>query len=117
MAEHTPTNIVLHQKSRELEVSFDSGETYALPYEYLRVFSPSAEVRGHGKGQEVLQTNKQDVSIEQVEPVGNYAIKIEFDDGHNTGLFTWDYLYELGSNRDSHWEDYLKRLADAGESR
>jgi DUF971 family protein len=117
MTTHIPTNIVLHQRSKVLEVTFDSGETFKLPFEYLRVFSPSAEVRGHGKGQEVLQVNKQQVGIDEVEAVGNYAVKLNYDDGHNTGLYTWDYLYELGENQDQNWQMYLDRLSAAGESR
>ena len=117
MADFQPTDIVLHQASRMLEISFDNGETFKLPYEYLRVFSPSAEVRGHGKGQEVLQTNKKSVGVENVEMVGNYAVKINFDDGHNTGLYTWDYLFELGEHHDTNWSMYLARLDEAGETR
>lgn len=117
MTTHIPTNIILHQRSRLLEVAFDNNTTFSLPYEYLRVFSPSAEVRGHGKGQEVLQVNKRDVGIDDVESMGNYAVKLNFDDGHNTGLYTWDYLYELGENQQENWQMYLDRLAAAGESR
>ena len=117
MADFQPTDIVLHQTPRLLEVSFDNGESFKLPYEYLRVFSPSAEVRGHGKGQEVLQTNKKTVGVENVEMVGNYAVKINFDDGHNTGLYTWDYLFELGEHQESNWSMYLARLDEAGATR
>jgi DUF971 family protein len=109
-----PTNIKSRTKSRVLEVSFDDGSTFELPYEYLRVFSPSAEVRGHGPGQEQLQLGKHDVVISQVEPVGNYAVKLVFDDGHNTGLFTWAYLYELGRDRPQKWQSYLDRLKELG---
>ena len=117
MAHFIPTDIVLHQKSRVLEISFDNGETFKLPYEYLRVFSPSAEVRGHGKGQEVLQTNKKHVGVDNIETVGNYALKIIFDDGHDTGLYTWDYLFELGEHQESNWQMYLARLDEAGAAR
>lgn len=117
MANFNPTDIVLHQKSRVLEISFNNGEVFKLPYEYLRVFSPSAEVRGHGKGQEVLQTNKKSVGVDNIEIVGNYALKIIFDDGHDTGLYTWDYLFELGEHHDTNWQMYLARLDDAGASR
>ena len=117
MANFIPTDIVLHQKSRFLEISFDNGETFKLPYEYLRVFSPSAEVRGHGKGQEVLQTNKKQVGVENIETVGNYALKIIFDDGHDTGLYTWDYLFELGEHQENNWQMYLARLEEAGATR
>lgn len=109
-----PTNIKSRTKSRVLEVSFDDGAVFELPYEYLRVFSPSAEVRGHGPGQEQLQLGKHEVVITQVEPVGNYAVKLVFDDGHNTGLYTWAYLYELGRDRQQKWQSYLDRLAELG---
>jgi DUF971 family protein len=112
-----PTDIKLHQKSRTLEISFDDGATFQLPCEYLRVYSPSAEVRGHGPGQEVLQVGKEDVNITNIEPVGNYAIKLEFDDGHNTGLYSWETLYELGANQDELWQDYLRKLEEAGHKR
>ena len=113
----TPTEIKLHQKSRVLEVAFDDGRSFRLPYEYLRVFSPSAEVRGHGPGQEVLQVGKRDVEIRHVEPVGSYAIQPTFSDGHATGIYSWDYLYQLGLEQDSRWTSYLKQMDDAGESR
>jgi len=113
----TPTEIRLHQKSRVLEIAFDDGRSFRLPYEYLRVFSPSAEVRGHGPGQEVLQTGKQDVQVTHIEPIGHYAIRLVFDDGHDSGLYSWKYLYELGSNRARNWQSYLDRLAAAGYSR
>lgn len=113
----TPTEIKLHQKSRMMEVSFSDGRTFELPYELLRVYSPSAEVRGHGAGQEVLQVGKQFVEISKVEPVGTYAVQPTFSDGHQTGIYSWDYLYWLGDQKDALWAQYLERLAAAGESR
>jgi len=113
----TPTEIKLHQKSRVLEVSFSDGSRFELPYEFLRVCSPSAEVRGHGPGQEVLQVGKKDVDILSLEPVGSYAVQPHFSDGHGTGIYSWDYLYDLGTNRQSLWQTYLKRLAAAGGRR
>jgi DUF971 family protein len=112
-----PTNISLHQKSRVLELEYEDGIKYELPCEYLRVYSPSAEVTGHGPGQEVLQLNKEDVNITGIEPQGNYAIKLIFDDNHDTGLYTWEYLYELGSDYTGKWNDYLERLKTAGHER
>ena len=112
-----PTEIKLHQKSRVLEVAFDDGKTFRLPYEYLRVYSPSAEVRGHGPGQEVLQTGKQSVEIRSMEAVGSYAVQPLFSDGHGTGIYSWDYLYELGENQNRLWNDYLEKLKAAGASR
>ena len=112
-----PTEIKLHQKSRVFEIAFDSGERFELPYEYLRVFTPSAEARGHGPGQEVLQVGKRDVTIERIEPVGNYAIKPVFSDGHDSGLYSWDMLYNLGRLRDELWQTYLDRLQAEGKSR
>ena len=112
-----PTEIKLHQRSRVLELHFDDGLECNLTCEYLRVYSPSAEVRGHGPGQEVLQTGKEDVGIDQLTPSGNDAIKISFDDGHDSGIFTWSYLHELGINYEAYWQDYLDRLADAGQQR
>lgn len=109
-----PTNIKSRTRSRVLEVSFDDGAVFELPYEYLRVYSPSAEVRGHGPGQEQLQLGKHEVGIRQVEPVGNYAVKLVFDDGHDTGLYTWAYLYELGRDRTQKWQNYLERLKELG---
>ena len=109
-----PTDIKLHQQSKVLEISFDDGNTFKLPCEYLRVYSPSAEVRGHGPGQEVLQVGKEDVNITNIEPIGNYAVKLEFDDGHNTGLYSWETLYQLGADYDPLWQDYLTRLEKAG---
>jgi DUF971 family protein len=112
-----PTEIKLHQKSRVLEISFADGKTFHLPCEFLRVYSPSAEVRGHGPGQEVLQTGKKDVEIARVEPVGSYAIQLDFSDGHNTGIYSWDLLYEYGLNQEEMWRQYLKRLEEAGAGR
>jgi len=112
----TPTDIKLHSKSRFLEIAFDDA-TFNLPCEYLRVFSPSAEGVGHGPGQEVLQLNKEDVNIVSIEPVGHYAVRLIYSDSHNSGLYTWDYLYELGSERVSKWSAYLEKLAQAGEAR
>lgn len=112
-----PTEITLHQQSRQLEIAFDDGTRYYLPFEFLRVHSPSAEVRGHGVGQETLQVGKQNVNLLNVEPAGSYALKMTFDDGHDSGLYTWQYLHELGENQDAMWQNYLKQLAAAGESR
>jgi DUF971 family protein len=112
-----PTEIKLHQASRVLEIAFADGSSFRLPYEFLRVYSPSAEVRGHGPGQEVLQTGKRDVAIKDVEAVGHYAIRPTFSDGHDTGIYSWDYLYELGLRHDELWHRYLERLAAAGASR
>ena len=113
----TPTEIVLHAKSRVLEISFSDGRRFELPYEFLRVYSPSAEVRGHGPGQEVLQTGKKEVDILSLEPVGSYAVQPHFSDGHATGIYSWDYLYELGVNRQAMWHSYLERLKSAGARR
>jgi len=112
-----PVEITLHQQSRELEIAFEDGARYHLPYEFLRVHSPSAEVRGHGPGQEVLQVGKQNVNVLGVEPVGSYAMKITFDDGHDSGLYTWEYLYNLGKHQDALWQDYLQRLEAASKTR
>jgi DUF971 family protein len=112
-----PTEIKLHQTSRILEVAFNDGSSFSFPYEFLRVFSPSAEVRGHGHGQEVMQVGKQDVTITGVEPVGSYAIQPSFSDGHDSGIYSWDYLFEIGKNQDMLWTRYLQQLADAGASR
>src|SRR5215468_12149630 len=112
-----PTEIRLHQKSRVMELAFSDGQRFELSYELLRVYSPSAEVRGHGPGQEVLQAGKRDVSIEQIEPVGMYAVKLVFSDGHDTGIYSWDYLYDLGVKQDANWKTYLARLDKAGKSR
>jgi DUF971 family protein len=112
-----PTEIKLHQKSRVMEITFSDGASFKLPYELLRVFSPSAEVRGHGPGQEVLQTGKRSVDISGVEPVGNYGIKPVFSDGHDTGLYSWDMLYDLGVRQEIVWQEYLARLDAAGADR
>ena len=112
-----PVEINLHQKSRVLEIIFDDGKAYRLSCEYLRVYSPSAEVRGHGPGQEVLQQGKKEVEIMAIEPVGHYAVKLVFSDGHDTGLYSWDYLYSLGENQAKLWQQYLDRLALAGVDR
>ncbi|MBK9662264.1 MAG: DUF971 domain-containing protein [Nitrosomonas sp.] len=112
-----PTEIKLHQKSRILDVSFSDGKTFHYPCEFLRVHSPSAEVSGHSPGQEVLQIGKKLVSIRSIEPVGNYAIQLNFTDGHNTGLYSWDLLYNYGLNQDNLWQRYLQRLEAAGASR
>ena len=117
MIERVPTGITLHQKSRVLEIVFSDNRSFRLPYEYLRVFSPSAEVRGHGPGQEVLQVGKRGVEIRALEPVGSYAVQPQFSDGHNTGIYSWDYLYELGENQEKYWSQYLDKLSAAGASR
>ena len=114
---HQPVSINLHKKSRLLSISYDDGKSFDLSCEYLRVHSPSAEVMGHGPGQEVLQTGKENVTIDELEPVGHYAVKLYFSDGHNTGLYTWDYLYELGINHDRYWRKYLDALKQAGIKR
>ncbi|MGE5171719.1 MAG: gamma-butyrobetaine hydroxylase-like domain-containing protein [Rudaea sp.] len=112
-----PTEIKLHQASRVLEIAFADGRHFRLPYEFLRVYSPSAEVRGHGPGQETLQAGKRDVTIASVEPVGHYALRPTFSDGHDSGIYSWDYLYDLGLRQDELWQRYLERLAAAGASR
>ena len=117
MSERMPTEITLHQKSRVLEVAFSDGRTFRLSFELLRVYSPSAEVKGHGPGQEVLQTGKRNVDIRSVEPVGSYAIQPAFSDGHGTGIYSWDYLYDLGVKQQDNWKRYLARLEQAGASR
>lgn len=117
MAKIAPTEIQLHTKSRMLEIRFEDGAHFELPCEYLRVYSPSAEVQGHGPGQEVLQIGKEDVTITAVEPVGNYAVKLVFDDGHDTGLYSWDTLYSLGANQQENWRHYLNRLRESGHER
>jgi DUF971 family protein len=109
-----PTAIKLRSQSRLLVVTFDDGRAFELPFEYLRVYSPSAEVRGHGPGQETLQLGKHEVGIRSVEPVGNYAVRLVFDDGHDSGLYTWDFLYELGATQAEKWPQYLARLAKLG---
>ena len=112
-----PIEITLHKQSRLLEIAFDDGACYRLPLEFLRVYSPSAEVRGHGPGQETLQVGKKNVGVLDIEPVGSYAIKIGFDDGHDSGLYTWEYLHDLGRNQDALWQEYLQQLEAAGASR
>lgn len=112
-----PTALTVHTQSRVLEIGFDNGASFRLPFEYLRVYSPSAEVQGHGPGQEVLQTGKRDVNVTAVEPVGNYAILIRFSDGHDSGIYSWDLLYRLGAEQEALWQDYLRRLEAAGADR
>jgi DUF971 family protein len=112
-----PTEIKLHQQSRYMEVAFSDGERYSLSYEYLRVYSPSAEVRGHGPGQETLQVGKKLVDIAKIEPVGQYAVSLTFSDGHDSGIYSWDYLYDLGKHQEAYWKSYLIRLEEAGASR
>ena len=112
-----PTEIILHQQSRLLEITFDDSVCYKMPYEFLRVHSPSAEVMGHSPGQETLQTGKKNVGVVEVLPVGSYALKIVFDDGHDSGLYTWEYLYDLGKHQAGLWQGYLERLSAAGKSR
>jgi len=119
MDTHTPqpTEIKLHQKSRILEISFAGGKTFQFPCEFLRVYSPSAEVRGHGPGQEVLQVGKKNVEIKHIEPVGTYAIQFTFSDGHDTGIYSWDLLYDYGLQQEEMWRHYLKRMEEARASR
>jgi len=112
-----PTEIKLHQVSRLLEITFDDGKTFQLTCEFLRVHSPSAEVRGHGPGQETLQSGKKNVEIKTVEPVGNYAVQLAFSDGHNTGIYSWDILYDYGARQSELWQQYLERVEKAGVSR
>lgn len=112
-----PTEINMHQKSRTLEISFDTGETFNLPAEYLRVHSPSAEVQGHAPGQGKLQVGKEDVNIENITPVGSYGVQLHFDDNHNTGIYSWDTLYDLGRNYEQYWQEYLQRLEEVGHKR
>lgn len=112
-----PTEIKLHKQSKLLEIAFDDGSRFNLPFEFLRVFSPSAEVRGHGPGQETLQVGKINVDITAVEPVGHYAVVLVFDDGHDSGIYSWDYFYDLGKHQEVYWQEYLRRLEAAGESR
>jgi DUF971 family protein len=114
---HQPTSVTVHQQSRALEVGFDDGRAFRIPFELMRVYSPSAEVQGHGPGQEVLQTGKRDVAIVSVEPVGHYALQPTFSDGHDTGIFSWEYLYRLGAEQDALWQRYLERLAQDGVDR
>lgn len=113
---HLPSDIKLHSKSKLLEVTFND-QVFKLPCEYLRVHSPSAEVKGHGPGQEVLQIEKENINIVAIEPVGSYAVRLIFSDSHNSGLFSWDYLHELGEQRQKYWQRYLARLGDAGVER
>ena len=113
----TPTDIIVHRDRKTLEVAFDDGSRFELPFEFLRVYSPSAEVRGHGPGQETLQVGKREVAITTAEPVGHYAIQPTFSDGHASGIYSWDYLYDLGDRQDELWQRYLDRLAEAGASR
>ncbi len=112
-----PTEIKLHKQSRVVEISFEDGKTFEFPCEYLRVYSPSAEVQGHGPGQEVLQYGKERVNVWAIEPVGNYAVVFKFDDNHDTGIYSWDLLYELGINQQKYWQAYLDRLSAAGYER
>ena len=112
-----PSRLVLHRRSRVLEIHFEDGQVFNLDAEYLRVFSPSAETRGHGPGQEVLQVGKENVAITNVEPVGHYAVRLHFDDGHNSGLYSWRLLYELGEQYEQNWRRYLERLQKAGYER
>ena len=112
-----PTSVIAHGQSRVLEVAFSDGAHFRIPFELMRVYSPSAEVQGHGPGQEVLQTGKREVTLEALEPVGNYAVQPHFSDGHSSGLFSWAYLYRLGAERDRLWADYERRLAEAGRGR
>jgi DUF971 family protein len=112
-----PTEIKLHQQSRILEIAFADGASFRLPCEFLRVYSPSAEVRGHGPGQEVLQVGKKEVGITRIEPVGSYAVQLTFSDGHDTGIYSWDLLYDYGRNQGEMWRHYLKRIEEAGASR
>ena len=117
MSHPTPTEIHLHKQSRVLDITFADGKKFSYPAEYLRVYSPSAEVQGHGPGEEVLQVGKEDVNIAHIEPVGNYAVCLHFDDEHNTGIYSWETLYRLGANYDDIWADYLKKLEAAGHKR
>jgi DUF971 family protein len=113
----TPTQLTVHSQSRVLEVGFSDGKNFRIPFELMRVYSPSAEVQGHGPGQEVLQTGKREVELNALEPVGNYAVQPSFSDGHTSGIFSWDYLYFLGSEQDKLWADYTARLKAAGAER
>jgi len=117
MSAHQPTEITVHQQSRVLELAFEDGARYRIPFELMRIYSPSAEVMGHGPGQEVLQTGKREVLITTLEPVGHYAVRPSFSDGHDSGLFTWDYLYRLGEQQEQLWRDYDERLSAAGRQR
>ena len=113
----TPTALTVHSQSRLLEIAFSDGALFKIPFELMRVYSPSAEVQGHGPGQEVLQTGKREVGVVALEPIGNYAVKPVFSDGHESGIFSWDYLYHLGTDHDRLWEDYNRRLQAAGAER
>ena len=113
----TPTEIKLHKKTALLELTYADGGIYSLPAEFLRVYSPSAELRGHGQGQEVLQVGKLNVKIDKIEPVGHYAVRLRFDDGHDTGIYSWEYLRELALHQQTMWDEYLNRLRKAGERR
>lgn len=117
MSNPKPTEINLHKVSRILELKFDDGSCFELPAEYLRVYSPSAEVQGHGPGQEVLQVGKEDVNIGRIEPIGHYALNLIFDDNHDTGIYSWEYLYQLGAHYDAKWASYLEQLEAAGHTR
>ena len=112
-----PTYVIVHETSKVLELAYENGKNYRLPFEFLRVYSPSAEVRGHGPGQEVLQTGKREVAIVNLEPVGHYALKPTFSDGHDSGLYSWEYLHDLCEHQDELWNDYLQRLESAGANR
>lgn len=112
-----PTKVHYHKKARELELGYANGESFRLSIEYLRVYSPSAEVRGHGEGQAVLQVGKKDVGLADITPTGNYALKLQFDDGHDSGIYSWEYLYDLIQHREAYWADYLRRLDEAGAKR
>lgn len=112
-----PTNVIVHETSKVLELAYENGKSYRLPFEFLRVYSPSAEVRGHGPGQEVLQTGKREVAIVNLEPVGHYALKPTFSDGHDSGLYSWEYLHDLCEHQDELWNEYLNRLEQAGANR
>lgn len=116
-ADPVPVAMTVHQKTRVLEARFDDGMCFQIPFELMRVYSPSAEVQGHGPGQEVLQTGKREVTLHALEPVGNYAVQPTFSDGHDSGIFTWAYLYRLGAEQDALWRDYERRLAQAGRGR
>jgi DUF971 family protein len=113
----TPVSMTVHGRSRVLEVAFSDGKAFRIPFELMRIYSPSAEVQGHGPGQEVLQTGKRDVELDALEPVGNYAVQPRFSDGHDTGIFSWDYLYFLGAEQERLWAEYERRLAEAGADR
>ena len=113
----TPTALTVHNQSRLLEIAFSDGARFKIPFELMRIYSPSAEVQGHGPGQEVLQTGKREVNVVELEPIGNYAVKPVFSDGHESGLFTWDLLYHLGANQNSLWDEYNRRLLAAGVGR